>query len=158
MRYDKHVTLKANLLALISVVTGTYILYNVGKFVSDVQRLKEYANWSKGETTLIVELGLATLIVFFAFSLLAFGRHYDQMPIFNIMLAFLLGYSFGMLFGTIRHLFFKQYYGTVGMRIAESVLILCMFVIPHRLYSMRRYCIKEPKEPKKTKKFCSKEL
>ena len=143
MRKEKHITLKATLLALISVVTGTYILYNVGKFVSDMERLKEHANWSKGETTLVVALGLVTLLVFLAFSILAFGRHYYQMPIFNIMFAFLLGYSFGMMFGIIRHLFFRQYYGTVGMRIAEIVLILCMFAIPHRLYYRRRRADKE---------------
>lgn len=149
MRREKHITLKATLLAMISVITGTYIFYNVGKFMSDMARLKELANWSKGEVTILATLGLAMLLSSFLFSLLAFGRYYYQMPIFNIMFAFMLGFSFGMMFGLIRHFFWRQYYGTVGMRIVELILIFCMFAVPHRLYSMRRYDIEEPKIPKK---------
>lgn len=148
MRYDKHVTLKATLLAILSVITGTYIFYNVGEFMSEMARLKELANWSKGETTLVVTVALATVLASFLFSLFAFGRDYDHMPIFNIMFAYMLGFTAGMVFGLIRHFFLRQYYGTVGIRILEIFIIFCMFAVPHRLYSMRRYCVDEPKKIK----------
>ena len=153
MRREKHITIKATLLAIIATVVGAYELYEVGNFVDTLRASDVIKNMETSMGYFLSITALTTLVLMFVLSLLEFGRHYDQMPIFNIMFAYMLGFGFGTLCGLIRHYFFWQYYGTVGMRIVEVFLILCMFVVPHRLYSMRRYEIKEVSEKNTPRKL-----
>ena len=148
MRREKHITIKATLLALISVVAGTYMLYNIDNFINLLAHSEVLKEMNPSMVIFLKDMSRIALLLMFILSMLTFGKNYDQLSFLNIFISFMLGYSFGALCGLIRYYFFSQYYGTVGMRIVELILIFFMFAVPHRMYSMKRYDIEEPKPPR----------
>ncbi len=148
MRREKHITLKATLLSLICMGVGTYMFYSIDNLVELLVHSEVLKEIDPSMGIFLRDITLIGLILALILSVMTFGKNYEQMSFLNILLSYMLGYSFGTLAGLIRYYVFEEYYGSLGMRIVEVILIFLMFAVPHRLYSMKRYDVKEPKMPK----------